>query len=52
MVVGGCSWLASCCWVVVGGCFWLAVVVVGRLWAVFLVGCVGGSICGVFIVVK
>ena len=27
MVVGGCSWLASCCWVVVGGCSWLAVVV-------------------------
>ena len=28
MVVGGCYWLASCCWVVVGGCSWLAVVVV------------------------
>ncbi|KAK9996398.1 hypothetical protein SO802_021084 [Lithocarpus litseifolius] len=27
MVVGGCSWLASCCWVVVGGCSWLVVVV-------------------------
>ena len=27
MVVGGCSWLASCCWVVVGGCSWLAVLV-------------------------
>ena len=27
MVVGGCCWLASCCWVVVGGCSWLAVVV-------------------------
>ena len=26
MVVGDCSWLASCCWVVVGGCSWLAVV--------------------------
>ena len=27
MVVGDCSWLASCCWVVVGGCSWLAMVV-------------------------
>ena len=27
MVVGGCSWLASCCWVVMGGCSWLVVVV-------------------------
>ena len=36
MVVGGCSWLASCCWVVMGGCFWLAVVVVRWLWAVVL----------------
>ena len=27
MVVGGCSWLASCCWVVVGDCSWLAVLV-------------------------
>ena len=27
VVVGGCSWLVSCCWVVVGGCSWLAVVV-------------------------
>ena len=36
MVVAGCSWLASCCWVVVGSCFWLAVVVVGWLWAVVL----------------
>ena len=27
MVVGGCSWLASCCWVVVGGCSWLAMLV-------------------------
>ena len=26
MVVGDCSWLASCCWVVVGGCSWLAMV--------------------------
>ena len=26
MVVGDCSWLASCCWVVVGGCSWLVVV--------------------------
>ena len=22
MVVGGCSWLASCCWVVMGGWLW------------------------------
>ena len=36
MVVGSCSWLASCCWVVVGDCFWLAMVVVGWLWAVVL----------------
>ena len=28
MVVGGCSWLASCCWEVVGGCSWLAEVVI------------------------
>ena len=27
VVVGGCSWLASCCWVVMGGCSWLVVVV-------------------------
>ena len=27
MVVGGCSWLASCWWMVIGGCSWLAVVV-------------------------
>ena len=27
MVVGGCCWLASCCWVVVSGSSWLAVVV-------------------------
>ena len=27
VVVGGCSWLASCCWVVVGGYSWLTVVV-------------------------
>ena len=41
MVVGGCSWFASCCWVVVGGCFgwqWL--------WIVPLIG-----LCGVFLVV-
>ena len=49
MVVGGCSWFASCCWVVVGSCFWLAVVVVGWL---FLVGRVGGLVCGVFIIVR
>ena len=43
VVVGGCSWLASCCWVVFlvsSGC--------GRL---FLVRHVGGSVCGVFIVI-
>ena len=28
VVMGGCSWLASCYWVVMGGCSWLAVVVV------------------------
>ena len=27
MVVGSCSWLASCCWAVVGGYSWLAMVV-------------------------
>ena len=52
MVVGGCSWFASCCWVVVGSCFWLAVVVVGGCGRLFLVGHVGGSVCGVFIVMR
>ena len=52
MVVGGCFWLASCCWVAVAIVFgwkWLLLGGCGRL---FLVGHVGGSVCGVFIGVR
>ena len=49
VVVGGCSWLASCCWVVVFGWQWLLLGGCGRL---FLVGRVGGLVCGVFIIVR
>ena len=34
MVVGGCSWLASCCWVVVPGWQWLWFVPLIGLWDV------------------